>query len=114
MIALIVSLAFLPVANAKEFYEGGTLHDSTLQQWSESDDSNKIATSADWITTVLGQDQVIKVYSKLQFMSAMVVNCVDTLIPVVAESWDINTEKTASIGAMCITTFSNKDWKEFI
>ncbi len=39
------------------WYEGGTLHDSPASQWLTASYRDKIATSADWVVTMRGQDQ---------------------------------------------------------
>ena len=35
--------------NEKKWYEGGTLHNKTMEDWKNADYSNKIATAADFI-----------------------------------------------------------------
>ena len=43
-----------PVCGMQEqvWYEGGTLHQATVATWNRSTDRNRLATAADWITTV--------------------------------------------------------------
>jgi len=47
------------------WYEGGTLHDATLAEWSNATDANRLATAADW--TVIAFDGVpvleIRIYA---------------------------------------------------
>ncbi|MET4733486.1 hypothetical protein ABIE64_002213 [Thalassospira sp. MBR-102] len=42
---------------SKEWYQGGTLHKSTVSVWQASDDANRLATAADWTTALLGDNQ---------------------------------------------------------
>lgn len=49
IIALLI--ACVPVS-AKEWYEGGTLHQATIAQWKRASQSNKLATCADWISAL--------------------------------------------------------------
>lgn len=51
LIAILISL--IPIsASAKEWYEYGTLHRSTIKEWKQSTHKNKIATSGDWVLSV--------------------------------------------------------------
>lgn len=40
----------------KAWYEGGTLHDATVAQWSAGSNANRLATASDWATVMTGWD----------------------------------------------------------
>lgn len=40
-------------ANAREWYIGGTLHDTSMKEWRSATDENRLATSADWAAAIL-------------------------------------------------------------
>ena len=42
-------MAFASTAQAKEWYEGGTLHQASVAQWHQADEHNRIATAGDWV-----------------------------------------------------------------
>ena len=48
----VILMAYVP-ASAKEWYEGGTLHDATIAQWKRAKRQDKIATCADWVSALL-------------------------------------------------------------
>jgi len=46
-----------------EWFDGGTLHRATVQEWNDrgySGYNDKLATSADWYITIVGQRAVLK------------------------------------------------------
>ena len=51
-----ISAALTTTAQAGSWYEGGTLHDSTVRQWRSASYANKLATAADWATVMLSSD----------------------------------------------------------
>lgn len=49
-IFIAILIILIPVSvSAKEWYEKGTLHRSTIKEWKQSTHENKVATSADWV-----------------------------------------------------------------
>ena len=42
---------------AAEWYEGGTLHQSTMAQWSKGSEADKLATCADWVSKLYNEDK---------------------------------------------------------
>lgn len=94
----------------EEWYQGGSLHASTLKEWSVASTKNKLATASDWIVIVLGEDQVRNM-ELLKLKSNILVNCVDTLIPVISESYDIAETETRSTALICITQLEANGWQ---
>ena len=69
-------------ATAKEWYEGGTLHDATIAQWKRAKRQDKIATCADWVSALLMK-------SKLNLAIASpddLKNCVTALVDYIDKS----------------------------
>lgn len=95
---------------AEEWYQGGNLHGSTLRQWSVASERNKLATESDWIVNVLGKNQV-KNMNMLQKKANVLVNCVDTLIPVISKSYDPGEAKSNSTALLCITQLEKDGWQ---
>ena len=51
---IFVSLVMLSTtAIAKEWYEGGTLHNATAGRWRAGSPENQLATAADWVTKIV-------------------------------------------------------------
>lgn len=52
--SLLVILLFATCVsvNAKEWYEGGSLHEATIAQWKRASQQNKLATCADWLAAL--------------------------------------------------------------
>lgn len=97
-------------ASADEWYQGGTLHGSTLEEWTLANEAEKLATSSDYIVSVLGEEQVLEPQA-LKSKAGDVVECVDTLVPVIGKSYDIRETKTNSVALLCINQFSENEWR---
>jgi hypothetical protein len=39
-------------SNSGEWYQGGTLHNATVQEWQQATYENRLATSADWFVSI--------------------------------------------------------------
>ena len=74
-----------------EWFEGGSLHNSTIEEWKQARYENKLATSADWIITV---SEPIK--------------------SVVRQSGDVNVLKPYATELVVCIDESSKDDVEFI
>ena len=53
LLCVVMVLMLHVPATAKEWYEGGTLHDATIAQWKRAKRQDKIATCADWVSALL-------------------------------------------------------------
>jgi len=42
----------VPVSNADEWYEGGSLHSTSVRRWIQASSANRLATSADWFLSM--------------------------------------------------------------
>lgn len=61
------------VPPTKAWYAGGTLHKATASEWLRATDSNRLATSADWVTATIG----IETQAKHKEQSEELKECVD-------------------------------------
>lgn len=48
----------------RAWYEGGTLHQATAAEWIESNDANRLATAADWVTSLTGWETLTEAKEK--------------------------------------------------
>ena len=79
---IIVSVLFvITSAQAKEWYEGGTLHQATIKEWRTADNADKVATCADFIAWSYQKGLLILPLSDAESMRPYVielVTCIDT------------------------------------
>lgn len=50
---------FASMALAQQWYEGGTLHDASLQEWKQATPENKLATIADMVSATYNQGSFV-------------------------------------------------------
>lgn len=50
---------FASMAIAQQWYEGGTLHDASLQEWKQATPENKLATIADMVSAVYNRESFV-------------------------------------------------------
>ena len=89
--------------DTRSWYEGGTLHDSTIRQWRQASDRNKLATAGDWATTILRSEQGIGLPSslpELRVYARALVTCVDEAVRGEAGDAIVN-NKTSEVALLC-------------
>lgn len=65
-------------ASKDKWYEGGTLHKATLQEWIDATPENRLATAADWSFAMLGEDKAMKLgLDGLKIKAQEVVSCLN-------------------------------------
>jgi hypothetical protein len=83
-----------------EWYQGGTLHESTVNDWNAATHRNKLATAADWTTGVIGQSEFARIgLSGVRTKATELVKCIDGSTNGLS---GIGTMSTMEIGAACI------------
>ena len=50
---------FASMALAQQWYEGGTLHDASLQEWKQATAENKLATIADMVSAAYNRESFV-------------------------------------------------------
>lgn len=50
---------FASMALAQQWYEGGNLHDATLQEWKQATPENKLATIADMVSAAYNRENFV-------------------------------------------------------
>lgn len=50
---------FASTALAQQWYEGGTLHDASLQEWKQATPENKLATMADMVSAAYNRESFV-------------------------------------------------------
>ena len=90
-----------------DWISDGTLHESTLDEWSEADDRDKLATAADF-TIVLREFSDVDLFvmlsagddlAELRADAIQLVECIDVTIDLVQA--ELSTEKTGEAAAGC-------------
>ena len=106
------------VSIASEWYEGGTLHQATVDTWSHSSYSNRLATSGDWFIRIskaynpelkrkidaLPNSQYLPTLKKF---SAQLEKCVSDTINI--ESFSKESDKAAEIASICYVTMYSSE-----
>lgn len=90
-----------PRASTQKWYQGGTLHKATLDQWRAASYRNKLATAGDWLsaTTWKGHLNSPSDFDRLKVKAAKLVKAVDGSI----EGVDIPEQSITEIAAALIT-----------
>lgn len=66
---------------AREWYQGGTLHQSTISQWASASSRDRLATAGDWAVNVLGVTEVRRIGKNgMLAKAASLVVCIDESI----------------------------------
>ena len=55
-----------PVASPTAWYDGGTLHGATVEEWNSADNANRLATAGDWVTTLTGWETLEEAREKAE------------------------------------------------
>ena len=75
-------MAFASTAQAKEWYEGGTLHKASVAQWHNADEHNSIATAGDWVHATTSRKYIDLIFDEdpeiMHMAAKMVAQCVTT------------------------------------
>ncbi len=61
------------------WFEGGTLHNSTIKQWTQATHRNKMATAADWLAATKWKNQLRSNsdFNRLKAKARMLVSAID-------------------------------------
>jgi hypothetical protein len=94
----------VPNTQPKKWYEGGTLHKSTVTEWRRASVENKVATCGDFAASV--DDSVSMELLKQRVLQLVL--CIDEAVADVgvAEKLDLS---TAEVAAMCVTLLQNEE-----
>lgn len=55
-----ILMSLITVSHSKEWYEGGTLHNATMAEWSKASAENKLATCGDWVSGIYNKKKFKK------------------------------------------------------
>jgi hypothetical protein len=95
------SNSFRQETEAREWYEGGTLHQGTVHVWGEAKLRNRIATSADWAGATKGADDLKIIRAR----GREVMLCVDRATNGIKE---IQRQKVSTFAAVCMMQMGYK------
>lgn len=82
-----------------EWYEGGTLHGSTYDEWKAGSDRDKLATAADWVAAIW--EPMPSNLTELRVLASEVLVCVDEVV-LAPELSHMGQHQVAEIAAGCI------------
>lgn len=72
-------MAFASTAQAKEWYEGGTLHKASVAQWHQADEHNRIVTAGDWVHATTSRKYIDLIFDEdpeiMHMAAKMVAQC---------------------------------------
>ncbi|MBL4807523.1 MAG: hypothetical protein JKY31_09570 [Rhodobacteraceae bacterium] len=89
-----------PRQRETSWFQGGTLHDSTIEEWSAATYTNQLATAADWTAGVIGQDEFERIgLEGVRRKAGNLINCIKGSTD---ELSGLGALSTAEIGAACI------------
>ncbi len=97
VIALLVCVA--PVS-AKEWYEGGTLHDATIAQWKRAKRQDKIATCADWVSALCMKSKLTLLISEPDDLKTCTTALVDYIDKASANTRALDKENANAVALM--------------
>lgn len=84
-----------------EWFQGGTLHGSTVGEWNAASYRNRLATAADWTTGIIGQAEFERIgLSGVRQKAEELVKCVDGSISDLSGAESLS---ATEIAAMCAT-----------
>ncbi|MEM9783412.1 MAG: hypothetical protein AAF899_13170 [Pseudomonadota bacterium] len=85
----------------KPWYQGGTLHHSTLAEWSDATDRNRLATAGDWAVRMLSPRQLHRMgLPGIRSYAEALVGCIDD----VAEESRSGRQQSSRVAAGCRLT----------
>ena len=94
VLVIIVTLISTSPALTAEWYEGGTLHKSTLSEWRNASPQNRLATSADFTAAILKDTST---FQEVVRQTPAMLNCINE----VAKSPDVDRQYVSEIAALC-------------
>lgn len=100
MLFVFIGLTFCALAHAKEWYEGGTLHETTIAQWKKAAKQNKIATCADWISALYMNSKLNLLISGLEDLKKCTVALVDYIDEASKNTKSLDKENTNSVALL--------------
>ena len=115
---LMASCFFYTPVMAAKWYDGGTLHSKNVKEWNSSTYANRLATSADWFTSITTShnkslksklDKLsLKTYlSQLKFFSIQLEKCVSNLTQ--EKGIYNNKDKAAEVATACYLAIYGTD-----
>ena len=100
VLALLVIVA--PVS-AKEWYEGGTLHEATIAQWKRASYQNKLATCGDWLSALYMRGNLNVSISGMDDLKRCAVAVVDYIDKASANTRALDKENANAVALMGMT-----------
>ena len=87
-------------ACAKEWYEGGTLHNATIAQWKRASRQNKIATCADWLSALYMRGNLNVNISGMNDLKTVATTLVDYIDKASGSTRELDNETANSVALL--------------
>jgi len=98
----ILSVTFLsPSIYAAEWYEGGTLHQATLEEWKNARYKNKTATAADMAINAPAVNKAVQQANSMEMLKIYAVSLALCVDEVASPDVDASHLKVADTAALC-------------
>lgn len=94
VLVTLTMLVLTSPALSAEWYEGGTLHNSTIKEWRNASPQNRLATAGDFTAAIL-KDSLT--FEEVVLRTPAMLSCINE----VAKTPNANRQKVAAIGALC-------------
>lgn len=102
---ILVTLLLIGTAEAREWYEGGTLHSATVGDYLQGDPANVLATTADWVCAGIADSQVQKLnMDDIKKASAAVAICIVTATDGMTEIYG---HQATEMAVLCMMQLKN-------
>ena len=102
-VVLLISFIVSLFGGDTKWYEGGTLHQSTVKEWKQATTKNKLATAADWVLVFKSIKTKVKEsgdFNTLKPFSESLITCIDKATVGITT---IDHQKTTQSAVVCGT-----------
>lgn len=108
-LALLAMICFIATAQAKSWYEGGTLHKATVKQFRAAEYENARATAAEWLAATISDKEISKL-NELNWKHASE-NLVDCIVKATDDEEAVQNSAATDIALVCMTQLKkNYPW----
>lgn len=112
LILMVVLLCVCSLLFAQEWYQGGTLHKSTVKEWRYATYSNKLATCSDWLSATRWKG-ALKRYSDLERLKKASIYFLVTVDEAITDLPQIDNMKINEIAVALLTMTDDFDPKYY-
>ena len=98
---ILVASMLCGAAAAREWYEGGTLHRATVEQYLKGESADVLATTADWVCSTVSDSEIQKLtMDDVKAASGAVAMCIITATEGITDMYG---QKAGDMAILCMT-----------